>query len=885
MTSPSQLDIAHPSTFATSFWTHPEYRTGAMVLYARMQDGLDENETVLSVARHRAQLERDYGHGLESVPELVRTRDELFPGASDKSRVSKAPSARALRLLVHEAATTNAAQHYGAAKSLESNVILPFTKWADAHEDRIYESWDVVNEALCAMERHTTEVTHLQMMYESKCRQADEAEEDVQFAPGGEVSTPPRTANHTKQLSLTPTPPAHTEKEDAPLDTQKLERRATLRQQFGFKARPENTEHEQLRAEAAQPNGPSLRRSASRLSLSQFTKAVGSSSALAQVRAAVSGLADPRHIRLRRDAETAEWQYSDGVLALDAVRCRTEETLFHHYQLLQRWESERIVALQRVLTGFSHALNTDVEALRASDERMQLLPRRVVPAAHFQYLISEFRTGPFRPAPVSFKPYYHDEVSATAGLSTLGFGIDLVALAKGAALAAEEQPALAEHGKVLTMPTLPPILHALLSALQRSYADKARWLATDGSEPSSENVHAEKRRIWLYDVPLHVTHALRTKLIEEARAQSSEEELWVPDQLLDSVDAPVLAATVKLWALELHTPLLPHSFWDEVAEIYDASAIREETLEKARTEDADRSEISRPVLQGISGVLARLPKLHLTCLDAIIAHLYKLMRETSAKENTNVYTSKLGLALGRCILRPSTERPSTLQAKYPALLVKDFVEHYETLFPPLMLVKAKESDAYALSPFRSEQLRRRSTLVDQRIKRSSLQSNALPTVGLQRRAAQFGQLHNGRAIARHASVSYRTAKDAPSGLSLRTARSVSAQVPGTALSPVRQSPLREQSGADEENVASVMHTPTKTRQGPASSLTDRQPSNTMARSSRAPLPTPPAETLPADAHAATSTPTSVSLPEPASPSPTTRGKASIRGPRGPRTAA
>ena len=47
------------------------------------------------------------------------------------------------------------------------------------------------------------------------------------------------------------------------------------------------------------------------------------------MRAAVSGLSDPRHIRLRRDAETAEQRYQAAVRALDEARCRAEEVLFH----------------------------------------------------------------------------------------------------------------------------------------------------------------------------------------------------------------------------------------------------------------------------------------------------------------------------------------------------------------------------------------------------------------------------------------------------------------------------------------------------------------------------------------------------------------------------
>ena len=771
MTSPAQLEIGYHPTFASSFWTYPDYRTGATVLYARMQDGLDENDEVLALLRHRAEVERETARLLGHVPEPVPAADPLFAGASSSERgglhASAAPTARTLRLLVSEFATSQADSHFRAAKQMEATIVGPFSEWIAAHAERMQASYDKVDEALTAMEKQSTEVARQRTAYETKCRLADEAEDDARFAPGAQPAPP---ASGTRRLSLG-TRKEEPEAESAPLDPQRLQRRETLRQQFGFKPRREEDE----KAAHEEPEAPvvGLQRSSTRIG-SYLTRAVGKmgdSQALAQVRAAVSGLADPRHVRLRRDAELAEQHYQESVAHLDALRCRAEQTLFHQYQNLQRWEGDRVVALQKVLTAYQRAVAPLADDLHASVERTQLLPGRLQPAAHLQHLMQEYKTGPFRPAPVAFKPYYHDDLNAVAGLLRAGFGMDLVSTAKGAALAAQESSQRTGHASsLLAMPTLPPVLHALLSALQRSYADRARWVPKDGPAVPEATVHAEQRRIWLYEVPLHVTHALRTRLIEHVGTHGAHSEL-AADAMLDTVDAPVLAATVKLWALELDTPLLPYSSWDEIAEIYDAADIRYAAQQDAP--DADPAEISTPIVQGLGGVLARLPKLHLACLDAWIAHLYKLVKDTPTDEAPGVYTAKLGLSLGRAVLRPSAERPSTVYAKYPTLLVKDLVEHYEELFPPLIHAKAKESDMKALSPFRNVPIRRRSTLVDQRISRSSLQSAGFPSDGLQRRAAQYEQLHGARSpLARHTSLSYRPAHGAERAA--RTSRIASA---------------------------------------------------------------------------------------------------------------
>ncbi|WFD43290.1 Rho-GTPase-activating protein 8 [Malassezia psittaci] len=730
-----------------------------------MQDGLDENDMVLALLKHRAETERETARKLIDMPEPVPTVEPLFPGASSIERGSfdgnRTPAAQTLRLLMDEFAKKQAESHRLVAKQIQSSILNPFQRWIEGHADRMQVSYDLVDEALSIAEKQGKEVARMRLSYEHKCRLADEAEDDAKFAPNSQTSIEfhPRE-EHEDHISapasnLQEQNPKDPSDQRATLDSQKLKRRETLRQQFGFKSRREDDQDKSWEEESNTSTDGGLKRSPSRFS-SLFTRAVGrmnDSPALAQVRAAMSGLTDPRHIRLRRDAELAEQQYQENVTKLDELRCQCEEVIFQQYYLLQKWESDRVIALQKVLQAYNQAMQPISEEYRASLERTKALAEQMQPAQHIQYLMDVYKTGPFRPAPTVFKPYYHDDLNALAGVAQAGFGMDLVSTAKGAALAAQETSNSKNQSATLsTMPTLPPVLHALLSALQRSYAEQARW-GRDRSHVSQTDLNAEKRRIWLVEVPLHVTHDLRSKLIERATEYNAQNE-FAADQILDSVDASVLAATVKLWALELDTPLLPYSSWDEIAEIYDAAEIRFETQKGAAEKDLEL--ISKPIIQGLAGVLARLPKLHLACLDAWIFHLYKLVQSTETGQHDSLYTTKLGLAIGRAILRPSIEQPSTVFAKYPTLLVKDLIEKYEELFPPLMHSKAKESDMKALSPYRNVPIRRRSTLVDQRISRSSLQRAVDSADGLQRRAAQYEQLHGARSsLYRHSSVSYR----------------------------------------------------------------------------------------------------------------------------------
>ena len=538
-------------------------------------------------------------------------------------------------------------------------------------------------------------------------------------------------------------------------EAQKLKRRETLRQQFGFKARkPSESAHPSEANEAS-----SHERQKSRFSSywNLTMERVQDSQALAQVRAAVTGLSEPRHVRLRREAEAAEKAYRDAIVLQDKLRCRAEEILLHEYKLSQKWESDRAVAIQRVLVAWEQAMRalsgvTDDDKLSRTDRAP------IDPAVHIQHLVMNYRTGPFRPVAVVFKPYYHDDVFSVAGMTNGGFGMDLMAAAKGAALSAHTTTTLAAPGSSLTMPTLPPVFHALLSALQRSYAERSRWIPKSGAS-TDETIHAEKRRIWLYDVPLVKVHELRESLSDfyDQNRGMNVFESTAPDQLLDTIDAPVLAATVKLWLLELNSPLLPYSVWDEVVTIYEAARIRFLSLRKEASEHEHQA-LVEPLVQGLSTVLSRLPKLHLTCLDSLVAHFYKLVKNTPTEETEDVYLSKLGLAMGRAVLRPNSTLPSLVFSDYPALLLRDLVMHYEVLLPPLMRQKAKESDMKGLSPYRqSPLLRHRSMLVDERIKRSSLQSLGPPPNGmLQRRFTQIESRHSSAPHSRTSSAASRT---------------------------------------------------------------------------------------------------------------------------------
>ncbi len=133
----------------------------------------------------------------------------------------------------------------------------------------------------------------------------------------------------------------------------------------------------------------------------------------APLKAAVGGVvsAEPRHLRLRRDADAAEKVYEEAVRNLDRTRCQVEEVLFEHYGLTQRWEVDRIRAVQSVLASYNQAVSVQVPILQESSTRSFNIHQGLDPSLELRALIRQARTGPFHPAIERFQPYYHDEIS------------------------------------------------------------------------------------------------------------------------------------------------------------------------------------------------------------------------------------------------------------------------------------------------------------------------------------------------------------------------------------------------------------------------------------------------------------------------------------------
>ncbi|KAF9005914.1 hypothetical protein BDQ17DRAFT_1407965 [Cyathus striatus] len=387
-----------------------------------------------------------------------------------------------------------------------------------------------------------------------------------------------------------------------------------------------------------------------------------------------TGNAEPAFVKARHDAEEADKTYRVAVRKLDRQRLRLEETIEETLKTLQRWETERLRAVKTVLLQYHGTLSNIPKAYEPSLERSATLVAAYQPESDLTALIERYRTGPFRPNPQVYESVAHDE-------SDVVFGIDLRKWAEGGwyALTSGEEK----------KETIPPILTALLTGISEAYSK----LPDD----------REKRKAWIYEVPLPPVHHLR----EALNAISPDQA--IPLEIFSRYDAPVIASTIKLWALELDPPLALYEGWDDFRRLYPSVG------SSANKTDGEPSEEIR--LQNLGTVLQRLPRVHLHVLDAVVKHLKNLIQSTKVDEPDEVYITKLALSIGRTIARPKFESEISIQDRHPTLLFIDLLQNYDALLPPTIARKKRESE-------RKVPIRKRTAPIDMRLSRSRISLGA-----------------------------------------------------------------------------------------------------------------------------------------------------------------
>ena len=180
--------------FADCFWSG-DYAGGLGVLFGKLQQGVVENQQVLTIARMRAEAEEQYGRRLG---EIVPTTDRMTGGFARDDGASLRKVCQAsfsveysspligLRTQAYESVRGEMQEasknHKKIASNISELVVVPFSRWCDAHEARVQNSQDDLQSRIKAYDKQSDTVQKLRSQYFNKCRQVEDLEEENKLA-------------------------------------------------------------------------------------------------------------------------------------------------------------------------------------------------------------------------------------------------------------------------------------------------------------------------------------------------------------------------------------------------------------------------------------------------------------------------------------------------------------------------------------------------------------------------------------------------------------------------------------------------------------------------------------------------------------------------------
>ena len=166
--------IAKMPGFADSFWSG-DYAGGLGVLFGKLQQGVIENQQVLTIAKLRADAEELYGRKLGDI---APTTDRMIGGFSRDDGASLRKAYEGVRGEMEEASKS----HKKIASNISELVVLPFSRWCEAHEGRVQNSQDDLQSRMKVHDKQADYVRKLRSAYFNKCRQLEDLEEENKLA-------------------------------------------------------------------------------------------------------------------------------------------------------------------------------------------------------------------------------------------------------------------------------------------------------------------------------------------------------------------------------------------------------------------------------------------------------------------------------------------------------------------------------------------------------------------------------------------------------------------------------------------------------------------------------------------------------------------------------
>ncbi|KAI0167080.1 hypothetical protein GGR52DRAFT_556815 [Hypoxylon sp. FL1284] len=669
--------------FADSFWS-TDYAAGLGVLFSKLQQGVQENRQILTIARLRAEAEEVYG---QRLGDIAPASDKITGGFSKDDGASVRKAYDGVRTEMEDAAKN----HRKIAQNIRDLVVNPFARWCDAHESRIQDSQDELQTRIKAHDRQAEVVKKLRSNYFNKCRLVEDLEEENKLAFQDPETSPKPNAN-------IPEIKVSTNKEEEEEEDDEI-----------YEIGDETYQTEQVKkilahmlntikmGETKVPILGTYLNTSSGSDIVEYLQRHMGSTSISYAERIGQDLVSNGFLRLvgnvgNNFANSSKLFYQWRPKAFQLGGVPEKKAPFGRtFSLPSSPENGNdtpvVGAVSEYLAGWNvlnnqHPNETPPERLRREARETDDKYKAGV------YKLDEMRCELEEAIFVHLKFLERCELdrlkaiktvildfSGTIGnvIPSLQSAVDRMVLYQETVQPAGDLRYLLENyrtggfaPKVVTYENYYNKVDEQTFGVDleaRARADKKRvpiivttvLTYLDNHYPDLEGDEA-RRGVWLADVQLPQVHKLRGKI--------NNGKTFSPEAFAE-FDVPTVAHLLRLYLLELPDSLVSSHVYEIVRTIY-------------TTPTADTTDDARIAV--LQQTLSQLRLTNIATLDACMNHFTRLIDLTSADEQ---YVHELATSLAPCILRPRTETSLTLEEKHAYRLVRDLFSHKDAIFSEL----------------------------------------------------------------------------------------------------------------------------------------------------------------------------------------------------------
>ncbi|KAF9907471.1 hypothetical protein EC991_010936 [Linnemannia zychae] len=628
--------------FSESFWSNSrgDYVTGINVLHSKLDQGVVEDQEILTYLRERIDVEQRYGNALIEMGNRRLKLDGFL-------RDDGASLRKTFETIKNESVDLGNG-HLSLANNLKELVLAPLLKFNSQVYQTTQQSREDIENRLKLFDKHLLDLDRSHAAYVAKCNAADQAEMEANKIAAEDAAArgiPPDGSSGNLDVER------RHEFASQRFTIQELNKflnrmRAEVPSQdvkvpiMGVYSGcctgsaiahwiQQNTKARTI--EEAEHIGQSLSDEGFlRLIGQRGNKFLASPANFYQWRDQMFELLDEDNQeeemslvkRTKQEVEKADASYLAAVKKADLTRLQLEVGLFSHMDLLQRCEFERINTFKNAFLNFAAIFSNIISITQSVADHLLIFQEALRPANDVQYIIEQYRTGAFVPMPTLYNHFY-----LGSGYEQV-FGVNI------------------EQHCNFTRKKAPQLVTKCLSRIKKS---------------SASLTNEQKIACWTAEVPLSEIHTLRNKINHGGK---------ITQKLLRLFDVATVIGVLRLYFLELPGSLLNGDEYETVKIIYSSVS-----------DDVNDSKNDARI-SSIRNLLALLSPARFYTLYEVVKHISNLIKETSADENFTMYIAH---RWGPVFLRPIEETAVTLHDKHPQRMMRDMLKMTHQIFEPIRM--------------------------------------------------------------------------------------------------------------------------------------------------------------------------------------------------------